>query len=381
MIEFAKPFTPMGLKYSAVDLNGPVDEQTNEDLKTIISEAGASVAVETKEDGYRCIAHVNKDEVTLFTRSGSRYDERCFPDIVKTLTEMNLRKTILDMELRGIGNRYEGFKIVQERANGLIGRTVKGKTLDKRIALAQEKQLRLVAFDVVMISGKPIDELHLLHRTDLLDDIVAKGGKNITRAEQYIVNTPEQIIAFYKKTDSNEGEGIVIKQPGLSYLPGDDTHWIKVKRFESLDLTIVGIYQNEQTESRQALVATYVPTEEKYQTIGTVNLARKNPATGNTFAQDVHRKLRKNMRSVPPKNVDYGNCAPDSYLTPEKSIVLEIGAMEIQQSKNDYACGHNGKTAYSLRIGHVRSIREDKAPWQSTSTSKVAKLYLAKKLS
>lgn len=380
MIEFGKPFTPMGLTYSSIDLNSPADEQTKIDLKKIIEESQGSVAIETKEDGYRCIAHVDGTEVLLFTRSGSRYNERCFPDIVKTLQSLEAKQTILDMELRGFGNRYDGFRAVQERANGLIGRTVKGRTLEKRIELSKQKPLRLVAFDLVMIDGESVEKAPLIERCALLEETAARGDKNIKQAEQYFVNDPAQIIAFYKKVDSKGGEGIVIKQPRLEYLPGDDTHWIKLKRFESLDLVIVGIYQNKEFGVQQALVATYVPTQERYQTIGTINLARKNPSTGNTFAQDVQRKLRKIMRNKPIAHVDYGYCEPDSYVNPEKSIVIEIGAMEIQKSKNDYACGSDGKQSYSLRIGHIRSIREDKMPRQATTTGKVAKLYLAKKL-
>ena len=66
---------------------------------------------------------------------------------------------------------------------------------------------------------------------------------------------------------------------------------------------------------------------------------------------------------------------PDFFIEPKDSIVLEIKAMNILRGKNSYSCGLEDETAYSLRIGWVKGIRQDKKYTDATTTCQIESLY------
>lgn len=116
-IQFGTPVDTMGPYYAEVDLNDtPVSLHDKQELERLIEEAGGKLAVEVKEDGFRCQAHVNDTDIHLFTRGMGTFETRCLPDIITALQSLNLRKTIVDAELIGAGGGYSGFKAVQSRA-------------------------------------------------------------------------------------------------------------------------------------------------------------------------------------------------------------------------------------------------------------------------
>ena len=197
---------------------------------------------------------------------------------------------------------------------------------------------------------------------------------------QHTLSDPESIIKFYQYAENQELEGIVLKEPNLAYIPGDETHWIKIKRFETLDLTILGLYNATKGSGEKyghALVATLNQERNTYESIGKVNIIRTNPSTGRTFASEIRTMIKRGTSKHPSDKANYGLAEPDVYIEPDESLVLEVGAVEINFGPaHPYSCGKDAKNnAYSLRIGHVRTIREDKNPEQSTTTQEVRKLY------
>jgi len=68
-----------------------------------------------------------------------------------------------------------------------------------------------------------------------------------------------------------------------------------------------------------------------------------------------------------------------SYVTPEKSAVLEVRAMNVTNSKNWHSCGlgmEEEDHAYSLRIASVERYRDDKSVKDINTTEQVSELYV-----
>ncbi len=375
-ISFNTAIEPMGPYYSEADLNDkPISEESIRTLQDRINEAEGSLASEIKEDGFRNQSHVDKSNIKLFTR-GSEFEASCFPEINEALISLNLRQTIFDGELRGSQSKYEGFKSVQSRARykGRIKEEGIQKYLETKPA---EHPLQYVVFDILMKDGVSLLNERNDTRRKILEELL-QDNKTIIPIERNIVKTPQEIIALYKKKILKEKfEGLVLKQPNGLYIPGDKKNWIKLKKFEPLDLVILGVSRGDNKDFTQALVGTYNDKRQVYQSFGFVNLARENPATGHLFTQDVLELSSKPFSSV-PQNVEVGAKTPELYINPE--IVLEIRVMNIDIGYGkDYACSVDGKAKYSLRIAYVKSIREDKRADQINTTDFVAKMHKKQK--
>ncbi len=376
-ISFNTAVEPMGPYYSEADLNDkPISEESIRTLQNMIYEAEGSLAGEIKEDGFRDQSHTDESNIRLFTR-GSEFEASCFPEVVDALKSLNLRQTILDGELRGAQSKYAGFKSVQLRAR-YKGRIKEAGIQEYLETKPSEHPLQYVVFDILMKDGVSLLDQRNDVRRRILEELIG-DNKTIIPVERTIVKTPQEIIALYQKKILKEKfEGLVLKQPNGLYLPGDKKHWVKLKKFETLDLVIIGLSQDEKKKAQygQVLVASYNNEKDTYQSLGFLNLVRENPATGNSFAEDV--PLLVNVVSSVPDKVEVGNKTPDVYVAP--AVVLEVRVMNIDVGYGkDYACSIDGKAKYSLRIAYVKSIREDKRADQINTTEFVANMHKKQK--
>lgn len=59
----------------------------------------------------------------------------------------------------------------------------------------------------------------------------------------------------------------------------------------------------------------------------------------------------------------------------KKTIIAEIAAMNFMIGKNWHSCGLENGKSYSLRIAWLKGLREDKMPYQATTTEQIKLLY------
>ncbi len=104
--------------------------------------------------------------------------------------------------------------------------------------------------------------------------------------------------------------------------------------------------------------------------------------TGERFSQQIYRELHRKERKTPPRNLEISprmeksRDKPVCYIDPERSIVVEIKAMDIDRGYNNQnSCGYDGKTAYSMRVSYIQRLRDDKTPQHASETSLVETLY------
>ncbi|MBI4447603.1 hypothetical protein HY643_01350 [Candidatus Woesearchaeota archaeon] len=373
-IEFGKPFTPMKPLYA------------DKELKEVLEDHGGKTNAEIKEDGYRCVAHVDKDVMELFTYNQNEYILACYPEITESLKKLKLEKTIIDCELKGTSTGFAGFQEIKKRFKAKLGQ--KGIEDYLKSGKIKEIPLELVVFDTLMHKGKGISQLPLEERRRLTETF---HEKNISPSKRLIISSAEDLQKLYQtKVVEEKNEGLVLKDLKSPHRINKKTkEWIKVKRFETLDLIIVGLYQHADYEEEQklpfygALCGTYNEKTGLYETIGKVSLSRKDEETDTPFAIEIQKRIKK-FRKTCPNNVavspkieseKFADKKPTLYINPEDSVVLEIKAMNLQLSDNWQTCGLKDGKAYSMRIAWVKNIREDKNHLHVSTTSLVETLY------
>lgn len=356
-MEFGKPFTPMNPMYSDLDL----DE--------IIEAHGGKTNAEIKEDGFRCLAHVDKDFVKLYTRQKNEYILECFPEIVKALQSLKLEKTIVDAELVGPKIGYAGFKQIQKRFRARLNK----KSLEAYLksGIIKEYPVELVVFDTLMWKGKSMAEQPLEERRVFTETF---DYEKVKHSERFVVQSSEELDTIYQKFVIKENnEGFVLKDLRSPHRLGctNSVEWVKLKRFETLDLLIVGFYSTPDSQKKglpfsAVLCATYNKETRLYETIGKVSVNKKNPFSNNLLAVDLNEVLKNNMSQEKSAGVLFsekmtGSHEPQYFVKEvNKSVVMEVKAMNIQHSSNWLTCGLDNGKAYSMRIGWAKQIREDK---------------------
>lgn len=336
---------------------------------------------EIKEDGYRCQVHADKDFIRMFTRAGNEYVYECYPEIVDAVKNLKLDKAVLDAEIKGENIGYEGFIQIRKR----FRRTeIKGKKIEEYKKLMKDYPLRLVIFDTLMVNGKGLVDTKLSERRGYTESIF---GKRVTPSELHRITSEKQFDQlFEEKVKKMRHEGFVLKNPSSSYLgkpkelnqKDEDYNWVKVKNFETLDLVVIGLIEgNREYASGLKYVSAICAMKNNktglYDVLGSVSLARKNPATDNSFGIDLERMIKKFSKNR-PENIYFPEklekkCLNVNYVKPDNSQVIAVKAMNIEFDKKDY----------TFRIAHISDIREDKSIKQATTLKEVEEIYKVQK--
>lgn len=329
--------------------------------KEIIKKHNGATITEIKSDGYRIQVHSN-GEIKLFTRNLNELNPEVFPDLKKQFQE--LPYGIFDGELVGIEDGVKGFNAVKKRVRG-----------DLDLDLVKEYPLQINLFDVLNAEREDTINLPLYERREILNEYVS----NIP--EQDIIHDAERLKQRFDKVSSLGLEGIVCKNPDSKYIIGGKTSdWIKLKNFLTLDLVILGLYRGEGRAAELPFAAVLLGTKnkDKYETITKVGFSGKEKV------REVYNKIKDYCSDNIPKNViispeinkrSYSGKVPFCYVRPENSVVLETQALNITYSNNWHSCGLENGKAHSLRIPIVKRIREDKTPYDCTTTKQISELY------
>jgi len=316
---------------------------------------------EVKYDGYRMQVH--KDEkIYLYTKNLNELDIGLFPDLAKQLR--NHPNGIFDAELVGFGERLAAFNAVKTRVRG---------NLD--LALLDKYPLQLRFFDVMQVEGKEVLSLPLEERRRLL------SGYDLNISEQFAFEDSEELEAKYTQVTDTGLEGLVCKNPVSLYQPGArNSDWVKLKKFLTLDLTILGVYLGEGKASKLPFAAVLAGTKNngQYETIAKIGISNR------PMIDRLYSMIEKGFSEEVPFNVvlsdelgkkTYAGKVPYRYVVPEKSAVIEVKALDISRSKNWHSCSLENGEAYSLRIASIERIRDDKQIRECTTTKQIGELY------
>lgn len=189
---------------------------------------------ETKYDGYRLEAAIDRGKVVLYTREGLDWTKR-FPEIATSLSKLGLERTILD-----------GEAVVFDR-KGLSNFT------DLVEALKTKRgSISYVAFDVLKEAGKDLRRRALRDRKERLSTALADADGETVRIASCLEAAGDEV---FRKAVEAGAEGIVSKRVSSLYESRRSSNWIKTKADRRDDFVIVGYLPSERRQFSSLLAA------------------------------------------------------------------------------------------------------------------------------
>jgi len=172
---------------------------------------------ETKWDGFRMIAEVNRDSVRLFSRNGVEITAR-YPAIAQALRAIT-EPCVIDGELVALDAQGRSrFQLLQN-------------------ALRDERtRLQYCVFDILFLGGTDVRGEPLVERKRLLKQVLP-----YTSLLRYSEHIKEKGIALFKKAKQAGLEGVMAKRAAGLYYSGKRTReWLKFKAVNEQEVVIVG---------------------------------------------------------------------------------------------------------------------------------------------
>lgn len=204
----------------ALPLPPPVKPQLARSRTTL--PAGEQWLYEPKWDGFRAIAFVDGDELTLHSRN-ARPLGRYFPEL-----GFPPGRYVLDGELVVLDDEgREDFDALGNRIHPAASRIQ---------LLAGETPAVFRAFDLLAEQDEPLLERPLVERRQALERLVGRWGAEAGTVEL----TPLVEEAEAARPWLEHGEGVIAKERDAPYRPGERTGMVKVKRVRTADCVVVG---------------------------------------------------------------------------------------------------------------------------------------------
>jgi ATP-dependent DNA ligase len=198
----------------SLPLKPPIEPQLARSGKEL--PLGEQWAYEPKFDGFRAIAFVDGEQFTIQSRGGKSL-ERYFPEL-----RFPPGRYVIDGEIViDSADGHEDFGALQQRIH----------PAESRInMLAEQTPARYVAFDLLAREDEELLELSFAERRAALEELV-RAGIDLTP----LTRDPEGTAGWLR-----DGEGVVAKELGAPYRPGQRMGMVKVKRLRTIDAVVVG---------------------------------------------------------------------------------------------------------------------------------------------
>jgi ATP-dependent DNA ligase len=198
----------------SLPLSPPIEPQLARSGKEL--PLGDQWAYEPKFDGFRAIAFVDGESFTIQSRGGKSL-ERYFPEL-----RFPPGRYVVDGEIVIDSNDgHEDFGALQQRIHPAASRIA---------MLAEQTPARYVAFDLLARDDEELMGLSFAERRAALEQ-VTQTGIDLTP----LTRDPEATADWLRG-----GEGVVAKELGAPYRPGQRKGMVKVKRVRTIDAVVVG---------------------------------------------------------------------------------------------------------------------------------------------
>ncbi|MGZ4177127.1 MAG: ATP-dependent DNA ligase [Solirubrobacteraceae bacterium] len=198
----------------SLPLKPPIEPQLARSGKEL--PLGEQWAYEPKFDGFRAIAFVDGEAFTIQSRGGKSL-ERYFPEL-----HFPPGRYVVDGEIViDAADGHEDFGALQQRIHPAASRIA---------MLAEQTPARYVAFDLLARDDEELLALSFAERRAALEALV-RAGIDLTPLTRDPDGTAEWL---------RDGEGVVAKDLGAPYRPGQRKGMVKVKRVRTIDAVVVG---------------------------------------------------------------------------------------------------------------------------------------------
>jgi bifunctional non-homologous end joining protein LigD len=181
-----------------------------QELGTWLSKNPLPSLVERKFDGIRVFLFKSGEKLVLSSKHGGIYTPKSTPQVFSRVPEFTHapNRMILDGEY--------------------VAREAKG----------------LFLFDILQVDNRDVRSKPLLERKKILKEILKGTGLEVP----YILARSVDRITELKDAAVKEGsEGIMVKNPQSSY--GQPNSWLKLKRFDTVDVFVTGIVETKEMKS------------------------------------------------------------------------------------------------------------------------------------
>ncbi|MGZ4299444.1 MAG: ATP-dependent DNA ligase [Solirubrobacteraceae bacterium] len=198
----------------SLPLKPPIEPQLARSGKEL--PLGEQWAYEPKFDGFRAIAFVDGNKFTIQSRGGKPL-ERYFPEL-----SFPPGRYVIDGEIViDSTDGHEDFGALQQRIHPAESRVK---------MLAEQTPARYVAFDLLARDDEELLGLSFGERRAALEELT-QAGIDLTP----LTRDPDGTADWLR-----DGEGVVAKELGAPYRPGQRKGMVKVKRVRTIDAVVVG---------------------------------------------------------------------------------------------------------------------------------------------
>ena len=197
--------------------------------------AGEDWCYEPKWDGFRTIVFRDGDEVHVQSRNGKPMN-RYFPDVVEQALALPAQRYVLDGEMVVTVDGVQEFDLLSQRIHPAASRVER---------LAKETPADLVAFDLLAEGDEALLELPYTERRERLAALVVDpvqltpSTDDADAAGQWLAGT---------------GEGVIAKQAGATYKPGERVGMVKVKRVRTADAVVAAFRFGKEPDTVGSLI-------------------------------------------------------------------------------------------------------------------------------
>lgn len=314
----------------------------------IVATMPGPFVVEDKYDGIRAQAHVNGDEVRLYSRTLDEITHG-YPDVVGALRGLG-RGLVLDGELLAVDpaqpRRAKPFATLQRR----LGRKEPSAEMMAQVPAA------FIAYDILASSALLVIESPWRERRALLESLAWRADGAFI-APYRLIFTAEEVDAAFDAARANGNEGVIAKEPSSPYTPGRrGKTWVKLKRaLATLDVVVTGVERGH--GRRNGVLSDYtfaVRASESDDTLLNVGKAY-NGLTDVEIAE-----LTERFRAITTQQ--FGR-----YHAVRPEVVLEVTFDVVQKSARH-------KAGYALRFPRIVRVRDDKLPAEIDTLQRVREL-------
>ena len=282
---------------------------------------GEEWAYEPKYDGFRAVAFVDGEDVTIQSRGGKPL-ARYFPEL-----RFAPGRYVLDGEIVIDGaDGHEDFGALQQRIH----------PAESRIAmLAEQTPARYIAFDLLASDDETLLDRPLAERRRQLEALVKEPvtltplTRSVQEAEPWL----------------QRGEGVVAKDCEAPYRPGQRTGMVKVKRLRTIDAVVVGYRPGKEPDTVGSLI------------LGLYDSAGKLHVVGHSSGLRAAEKRALVAKLAPFETGQRGHGDPSRWKNEKELEWIELRPELVVEVTFDHASG--GRIRHGTRI---LRWREDKRP-------------------
>lgn len=360
------------------------------DLINSLTNKYLKVLLETKYDGERTQIHYDKEKDIFIMGSRALENQNdLYYNLAKKL-KYSLDKLVFNKTINLKNIVFDGEIVIFNKVTKKFGYF---QDLRKKENINNNSNYIyfVIAFDILYLNDQVVYNKNLEERKLLLynvlynnsSSILVEIGKVVDLANNDKDNIINSIKEYFKKSKTNNCEGLIIKQlGGDTEYKFDKRHWIKLKsieesRTDTVDLVpIAGNFGkgNRSNYISSFLMAIYDKKQRKYVSICKLG-------TGFTIEDLENIYIKKTNDIIKNPREDYvlsTKVRPNVFFNPTE--VWEVGFDSFTQSIAYSALkgliNQDSKIGVSLRFPRFIRFRDDKKPEDSTNQDYLMNLYM-----